>query len=98
MPGGPAAVAVGAEDLGVSDRVDRLAAEGSAANRDVPIFMAHGTSDPMIRLDWGDAGRRALVAAGYTVEWHTYPMPHSVVWDEIVAIAAFVQRVLPPAG
>src|SRR6185295_20111940 len=50
---------------------DRLAAEGSVANRDVPIFMAHGTYDQMIRLDWGDAGRRALVAAGYTVEWHT---------------------------
>ena len=45
---------------------DRLADEGSAANRDVPIFMAHGTSDPMIRLEWGDAGRRALVAAGYS--------------------------------
>ena len=73
---------------------ERLAAEGSAANRDVPIFMAHGTSDPMIRLDWGDAGRRALVAAGYTVEWHTYPMPHSVVWEEIEAITAFLTRVL----
>jgi phospholipase/carboxylesterase len=73
---------------------DRLASEGSAANRDVPIFMAHGTSDPMIRLDWGDAGRRALVAAGYTVEWHTYPMPHSVVWEEIEAISAFLTRVL----
>ena len=73
---------------------DRLASEGSAANRDVPIFMAHGTSDPMIRLDWGDAGRRALVAAGYTVEWHTYPMPHSVVWEEIEAVSAFLSRVL----
>src|SRR6185436_5053568 len=40
---------------------DRLAEEGSAANRDVPIFMAHGSSDPMVRLEWGEAGRRALV-------------------------------------
>jgi phospholipase/carboxylesterase len=74
-----------------------VAGEASAANRDVPIFMAHGTVDPMVRLEWGDASRRALVAAGYDVEWHTYGMPHSVVWEEIAAINAFLARVLPPA-
>lgn len=73
---------------------DKLAEEGSAANRDVPIFMAHGTFDPMVRPEWGEAGRRALVAAGYRVEWHTYPMPHSVVWEEVEAITAFLARVL----
>ena len=71
-----------------------LAGEASPANRDLPIFMAHGTSDPMVRLEWGEAGRRALVAAGYHVEWHTYPMPHSVVWEEIEAVSAFLARVL----
>jgi phospholipase/carboxylesterase len=74
-----------------------LAAEASAANRDVPIFMAHGTVDPVVRLEWGDASRRALEAAGYAVEWHTYGMPHSVVWEEIEAINAFLVRVLSPA-
>jgi len=73
---------------------DRLAAEGSAANRDVPIFMAHGTADPMVRPEWGEAGRRALQAAGYGVEWHTYPMPHSVVMEEIDAVSEFLARVL----
>ena len=73
---------------------DLLEAEASAANRNVPIFMAHGTADPMVRLEWGEAGRRALVAAGYRVEWHTYPMPHSVVWEEIEAVSAFLARVL----
>ncbi len=73
---------------------DMLAEEGSAANRDVPIFMAHGTFDPMVRPEWGEAGRKALVAAGYHVEWHTYPMPHSVVWEEVEAISAFLARVL----
>jgi phospholipase/carboxylesterase len=76
---------------------DKLAAEGSAANRDIPIFMAHGTYDPMIRPEWGDASRRALVAAGYKVEWHTYPMQHSVVMEEIDAIKAFLIEVLAPA-
>jgi len=73
---------------------DRIAEEGAAANRDVPIFMAHGTQDPMISVSWGDASRRALEAAGYAVEWHTYAMPHAVVWEEIEAIAAFLGRVL----
>ena len=73
---------------------ERLAEEGTAANRDVPIFMAHGTFDPMVRPEWGEAGRRALVGAGYRVEWHTYPMPHSVVREEVEAISAFLARVL----
>ena len=75
---------------------EKLAAEGSPANRDIPIFMAHGTYDPMIRLEWGEASRRALAAAGYTVEWHTYPMQHSVVMEEIDAIKAFLVKVLAP--
>jgi phospholipase/carboxylesterase len=73
---------------------EKLTEEGAAANRDVPIFMAHGTFDPMVRPEWGEAGRRALVAAGYRVDWHTYPMPHSVVWEEVEAISAFLARVL----
>jgi phospholipase/carboxylesterase len=73
---------------------EKLAAEGSPANRDIPIFMAHGTMDPMIRIDWGEASRRALQTAGYRVEWHTYPMPHSVVWEEIEAVSVFLAKVL----
>ena len=74
-----------------------IATEASAANRDVPVFMAHGTVDPVVRLEWGDASRRALIAAGYELEWHTYGMAHSVVREEIDAINAFLVRVLPPA-
>ena len=73
---------------------EALLGERSPANCDIPIFMAHGTADPMIRLEWGEASRRALEAAGYGVEWHTYAMPHSVVWEEIEAISAFLARVL----
>jgi phospholipase/carboxylesterase len=73
---------------------DQLPAHAAAANRDVPIFMAHGTMDPVIRPEWGETSRRALVAAGYPVEWHTYPMQHSVVWEEIEAVRAFITRVL----
>jgi phospholipase/carboxylesterase len=71
------------------------AAEFSAASRGVPIFMAHGTQDPVIPLARATASRDRLTAAGYTVEWHEYPMPHSVCEDEIRALAAFLKRVLP---
>jgi phospholipase/carboxylesterase len=75
----------------------RLPVEAGPANRDVPIFMAHGTQDPVVRPEWGEASRGALEANGYRVEWHTYPMPHSVVWEEVAAISAFLTRVLAPA-
>jgi phospholipase/carboxylesterase len=73
---------------------DALAAEASEANRDVPIFMAHGTQDPVVQFRWADASRKALVAGGYRVEWHTYPMPHSAMPEEIVAIGQFLARIL----
>jgi len=73
---------------------DSLPAEASAANRDLPVFMAHGTQDPVVRFAWGDASRRSLAAMGYAVEWHSYPMPHAVVWEEIAAVGAFLGRVL----
>jgi len=73
---------------------DALAGEAAAANRDVPIFMAHGTQDPVVQFRWAEASRKVLVAAGYAVEWHTYAMPHSAVPEEIVAIGQFLSRVL----
>ncbi len=73
---------------------DALATEASPANRDVPIFMAHGTADPMVRFAWGEASWRALVAAGYHVEWHTYGMEHSVCMEEVDGVSAWLQRAL----
>jgi phospholipase/carboxylesterase len=73
---------------------DALVAEASAANRSVPIFMAHGTADPVVRPEWGEASRRALEAAGYAVEWHSYPMEHSVCLEEVRAIGAWLAGVL----
>jgi len=73
---------------------DRLADEAAAANRDLPIFMAHGTADPVVRFEWGDASHRALVANGYRVDWHAYRMEHSVCMEEIEAIGAWLVRTL----
>ena len=73
---------------------NRLAAEASAANRDVPIFMAHGTQDPVVQFAWAERSREALQASGWNVEWHAYPMEHSAVPEEIVAAGAFIQGCL----
>jgi phospholipase/carboxylesterase len=69
-------------------------AERHAANQETPIFLAHGTFDPMIDVSLGQEGRKLLEARGYNVEWHTYPMSHSVSPEEIGAIAAWLRRVL----
>ncbi len=71
-----------------------LGKERSEENRDVPILMAHGSYDDVIPLQRAEDSRRALEALGYAVEWHAYPMPHSVCPQEIADIAAFLTRVL----
>lgn len=70
--------------------------EASAANRDVPIFMAHGTRDPVIQYAWAGHSRDVLVAGGWPVEWHSYPMEHSAVPEELAAVGAFLANVLLP--
>ena len=74
-----------------------LAAERSAANADVPIFLAHGTQDEMIPLPRAAASRDALAALGYAVEWHPYPMGHSVCAPEVQDVQRWLLRVLDPA-
>ena len=71
-----------------------LATERAIANRPTPIFLAHGTQDPVVHPRLGEEARRLLEAAGHPVEWHTYPMPHSVCPEEVADIAAWLRRVL----
>jgi phospholipase/carboxylesterase len=71
-----------------------LEAERNAANADVPIFVAHGTQDPIIPLANARRSRELLERLGYPVEWHEYVMPHSVSPQEIDDIGAWLRRVL----
>ena len=71
-----------------------LAAERSEANRDVPIFMAHGQHDDLIPLARARASREYLEKLGYPIEWHDYPMPHSVCAPEIADISTFLSRII----
>jgi phospholipase/carboxylesterase len=73
---------------------EKLGKERAAANSDLPIFMAHGSDDPMIPMARALHSRDALLELGYPVEWREYPMPHSVCPGEIADIAAFLLRIL----
>ena len=75
-------------------RASRLVPERHAANQATPLFLAHGTADPVVLPTLGEESRRLLEAAGYAVEWHTYNMPHSVCPQEVGDIAAWLRRVV----
>ncbi|HEX4232672.1 MAG TPA: dienelactone hydrolase family protein [Caldimonas sp.] len=68
--------------------------ERHGANRDTPIFLAHGNADPVIPIARARQSRDALVAMGHAVEWHEYPMPHSVCGAEITDLNRWLLRVL----
>jgi phospholipase/carboxylesterase len=75
---------------------DSLAVEKTAANADVPIFMAHGSGDTVIPLALAEESRRRLETQGYEVEWHVYPMAHAVCPAEIEAIGDWLAAVMDP--
>jgi phospholipase/carboxylesterase len=62
---------------------DMLTDEKHSANADIPIFMAHGQFDPVVRYALGESSCQALQQRGYPMEWHRYPMEHSVCLEEI---------------
>ncbi|MCK9213479.1 MAG: dienelactone hydrolase family protein [Rhodoferax sp.] len=74
----------------------QFAAERSAANAHTPIFMAHGKQDPVVVPARGEASRDLLTHLGYPVQWHSYPMPHSLHPREVVDIGVFLGQVLAP--
>ena len=75
--------------LPLEDSLDR---EAAAANKRTPIFMAHGTQDPVIPVQLAEASKRALEQRGYDVAWQTWPMPHSVCAEEVEELGGFFIR------
>jgi phospholipase/carboxylesterase len=68
--------------------------ERSKANADCPVFMGHGVVDEIVKLPLGTGSRDRLEKLGYAVEWHQYPMPHSVCAEEMAHVGAWLRRVL----
>lgn len=77
---------------------DWLAVESTDANRTAPIFAAHGSEDDVVAPVLGLAARDILVERGYALEWHDYPMPHSVCIEEIAAIGEWLRRNMAAQG
>ena len=70
------------------------AAERSASGQGLPIFLGHGTHDGVVPMTRAMASRDALTALGYRVDWHAYPMAHSVCPQEIKDLEAWLLKVL----
>jgi phospholipase/carboxylesterase len=68
-------------------------AETAACRKDLPIFMAHGSFDPVLQLDWGRSSAEKLTENGYTVDWHEYPMAHAVCPQEIADISQWLSTI-----
>ena len=71
-------------------------AEASDINRDTPIFQAHGSVDDVVPFNFARNSRKQLHQAGYDVDWHEYPIAHSVIPEELQHIRAFLSRILNP--
>jgi len=72
----------------------KLGAERAAANDGTAIFMAHGLADAVLPVALGLESRDRLKAAGYPVEWHQYPMAHSLCAAEVADIRSYLLRIL----
>ncbi|MBI5791558.1 MAG: dienelactone hydrolase family protein [Rhodocyclales bacterium] len=66
--------------------------EATAVNAVLPIFAAHGTEDDVVSPALGTRARDLVQRLGHNVEWHEYPMPHSVCIEEIIDIGAWLRE------
>ena len=72
----------------------KLNGERRSANKQTPIFLAHGGHDAVIPRRYGQQSAEALESLGYRVEWRDYGMGHEVCWQEIQDVAGWLGRVL----
>ncbi|MGB0134919.1 alpha/beta hydrolase [Dokdonella sp.] len=68
----------------------QLENECSAANADIPIFIGHGSLDPVVPQTLGMLCRDFLRSHGYTVDWHSYTMAHQVCNEEMADLRAWI--------
>ena len=72
--------------------------DAAVANRNIPIFAAHGTADDVVSPVLGLAARDLLLERGYDIAWHEYPMPHSVCLEEVWAIGSWLGEQMRKTG
>jgi len=67
---------------------DGLAA--AAGIKKTPLFMAHGHADPVVPFQLGQQAAEQLQQQGLQVNWHSYPVAHGVLPEELAAIDAWL--------
>jgi phospholipase/carboxylesterase len=72
----------------------QFATERTAANLTAPLFLAHGTQDPVVPFTLGDETRKILEGTGYRPEWHAYAMPHALCAEEVVDLRNFLKKIV----
>lgn len=60
-----------------------LQKDNKPLNHTTPVFMGHGTQDPVVPYVLGEAGKTSLINKGFSIDWHSYPIQHGVSMDEI---------------
>jgi phospholipase/carboxylesterase len=60
----------------------------------IPLFMAHGLFDEILAYEVGEMSKTLLVETGVEVDWHAYPMAHSLCVEEIKAIGQWLAQKL----
>ncbi len=75
-----------------------LATEAHQANRDTPIFLAHGLHDPVLALHLAERSRELLTEQGFDVTWRTYPMPHSLSEAELMDLSDWLDVLIKEKG
>ena len=73
---------------------DKIEAERHDANHQTPIFMAHGTEDPIVPMKLAQSSCSRLINLGYAAQWHEYRMPHAVCAEEVWEIAMWLRKVI----
>ncbi|MGJ9417121.1 alpha/beta hydrolase [Massilia sp. CMS3.1] len=73
---------------------EKVTHERTEESIDTPIFMAHGRQDHVVPFVRAEQSRDVLTGLGYTIEWHEYPMQHSLCGEEVQDISAWLKRVL----
>jgi phospholipase/carboxylesterase len=77
---------------------DSLVSEAARANASIPVFMGHGSADPIVPLAVAERTRAQLKALGYRVSWHAYPIPHTLAPKEIEDVGLWLRQVLTAPG
>lgn len=75
----------------------RLKGEMAPWAGEIPVFMAHGTRDPIVPVEAAHASRDLLAELGVNAEYREYPIDHTISLEEGEALNGWIGRVCAAA-